>query len=462
MAKRKKKNQKSSEPAAPYRLSELAPGVVSLAFLALAVRFFSTISDYAVNIFFSDQWDFNDATLFQKHSLWQMFTWQHGPHRQGAGALLAWLVEPAFRWNSRVESFVVGGVIAVAAVCALWLKKKLYGRLSYSDVIIPLIFFSTLQYETLFITANFAHGPLPLLFLVIYCVAWACNTERIRYPLVLAINFLTIYTGFGVLLGLITPIILALDIWLNLPNRTREGTLLRAGAMLIALLSFASFFIGYKNQPAAQCPLPLQFESPIDYAHYAALMFAPFLGALGDRPWPTLVGAMAVCAVAASLAWATLGLVRRRSEQRARLVAIVVLTAFCLLFCLATAYGRLCMGLMLAQSSRYMIYVGSGFLGIYLCLLNIPKPTVRRVLLVGLGVSLLGTISAGNELSRNMERFRLTKQRWKTCYLTHGDIDYCNRFARVYPWEPSKTRLQEKLDFLKTTRQNLFADSDER
>jgi len=39
------------------------------------------ISSYAVNIFYSDEWEFNDAALFQKHSLWQMFAWQHGLHR---------------------------------------------------------------------------------------------------------------------------------------------------------------------------------------------------------------------------------------------------------------------------------------------------------------------------------------------------------------------------------------------
>ena len=56
--------------------------LLAAAFAGLATRMFFLISQYAVNIFYSDQWEFNDATLFQKHSLWQMFSWQHGPHRQ--------------------------------------------------------------------------------------------------------------------------------------------------------------------------------------------------------------------------------------------------------------------------------------------------------------------------------------------------------------------------------------------
>jgi hypothetical protein len=435
----------------------VAPLVVSLAFLVLAIKFFLTISEYAVNIFFSDQWLFNDAILFQKHSLWQMFTWQHGPHRQGAGALLAWLIEPVFRWNSRTESFVVGGIITLAAVCALWLKRRLYGNFSYSDVIIPLIFFSTLQYETLFVTANFAHGPLPLLFLVLYCLAWTFGPVRVRYSLVLAINFLTIYTGFGLLLGVITPIVLARDLSAQLQSKASEGIHLRVSALVIALASFLSFFIGYKNQPYADCFSPLRLHSPIHYAEYVALMFATFLGAFGVRNWPILCGVIAACAAAASLAWAALDLARRRGEQSTRLTVIVILTAYCLLFCFTAAYGRLCLGMYTAQSPRYVIYVGLGFFGLYLCLLNIPNRPVRRALLVIFGFSLLGTIRSADARG-GMWHFRQLKQDWKTCYLTRGDLQFCNHSGKVDLWEPDTTS-QEKLDFLKRTRQNLFADS---
>src|ERR1051326_4374068 len=88
-------------------------------FAAPAIRLFTLISRYAVNVFFMDQWDFNEATLFQKHSLWEMFSWQHGPHRQGLGAILAYLLEPLFQWNTRSESFLVGGIIVLAAISAL-------------------------------------------------------------------------------------------------------------------------------------------------------------------------------------------------------------------------------------------------------------------------------------------------------------------------------------------------------
>src|SRR5579862_5231912 len=146
--------QKPEKTAQRWLFSYGPAAVVAVAFAFYATRLFRLISQYAVNIFFSDQWDFNDAALFQKHSLWEIFTWQHGPHRQGLGGLFAKLIEPLFQWNSRIESFVVGGVIVSAAICALCLKKRLYGRFSFWDVLIPALIFIPAQYETLLITAN--------------------------------------------------------------------------------------------------------------------------------------------------------------------------------------------------------------------------------------------------------------------------------------------------------------------
>src|ERR1700730_11911387 len=130
------------------RGSYLSVGLVTLVFVVLTVRLFRLISEYAVNIFFSDQWDFNDATLFHKHLVCQIFRWQVGPHRQGLGGLFEKLIEPHFRWNTRIESFVVGGVVVIAALCALYLKKRLYGHFSASDVLIPAVFLIPAQYET--------------------------------------------------------------------------------------------------------------------------------------------------------------------------------------------------------------------------------------------------------------------------------------------------------------------------
>src|ERR1700686_2769860 len=146
--------------------------LVSIAFVLYAGRIFRLISRYAVNIFFWDEWDLKDLTLFQRNSLWKMFSWQHGWHRLGLGAWVEKILDPPFHWNSRIESFVLGGILGAAAICAVWLKTRLGGKLSISDFVIPAIFFSPAQWETLYATPIFSQGPLPFLLIVVYCLAW--------------------------------------------------------------------------------------------------------------------------------------------------------------------------------------------------------------------------------------------------------------------------------------------------
>ena len=82
-------------------------------------------------------------------------------------------------------------VIVAAAICALYLKKRLYGRLSFWDVLIPALSFIPAQYETLFVTANFAHGPFPFLLILLYCLAGTCRNRGARYSVILIVNFVT-------------------------------------------------------------------------------------------------------------------------------------------------------------------------------------------------------------------------------------------------------------------------------
>ena len=115
-------DQPSPSPA-PLGANPLLPArsfwtllLLLIAFSVLALRLLILISHYAVNVFFMDQWDIADATLFQRHSLWEMFRWQHGPHRQGLGSLLAYLIEPFFHWSSRSESFLAAALVIFAAL----------------------------------------------------------------------------------------------------------------------------------------------------------------------------------------------------------------------------------------------------------------------------------------------------------------------------------------------------------
>jgi hypothetical protein len=430
--------------------------IVWITFLLYATRMFRLILRYAVNIFFADQWEFNDATLFQKHTIWQMFTWQLGPHRQGLGALFAKLVEPLFRWNSRTESFIVEGVIVAAALCALWLRRRLYGPISISDVVIAAIFFTPAQWANVFLTANFAHGSLPLLLTMLYCLAWTCRMSVVRYPLVLFINFVAIYTGFGFFLGIVTPVLLVIDYWASIHEAGLPRIYL-VGTLVVSLASLGSFFIGYKFNPALDC-FSFQPLSLASYAEFIVLMFANFLSVKGR-----ILGGIFLMAMVISLAAALWQLLRRRTAsssrpERNKLLVTTALITYCLLFCVNTAYGRACAGPLMARSSRYAIYLEPGLLGLYLHLLSIRASSKRKLLLTGLLVPIL--VASGHGDWHGMDRFRNVKEKWKACYFQTEDINKCDEVAGfpILVHEPARVHLQEKLQYLKATRQNLYAD----
>jgi len=424
-------------------------------FIALNIRLFALISRYAVNVFFMDQWDFNEATLFQKHSLWEMFSWQHGPHRQGLGAITAYIVEPLFQWNTRWESFLVGGIVILAAVCALWLKYRLFGEFSIFDICIPLILLTPLQYETLFLTANLAHGPLPLLLVLLFCLSWTVRNPPLRYTLILLVNFAALYTGFGFFLGVITPLALAADFWLDLrfhPN----GKLFFIVSLVISLASFASFFIHYKLDTSVDCA-PNLVQVPVRYATFLFVMLANLFGVKGVGVFAVLTGLLIFAALLGALLLSVLRLRPSQSADRAKSWTSAILLLFCLLFAANAAYGRSCLGPEVAQVSRYIIYMNLGLLGLYFLLLTLPASWLRMGALLALTAVLLVAQPIRRQ-DENVMRFVSTaKRNWKSCFLQYEDIRGCNHAVGYGVYPNLDRNLKGKLEFLKQTKQNLYS-----
>jgi uncharacterized membrane protein len=431
--------------------------------LILAVRLFVLVSRNAVNIFFNDQWDFYDATLFQKHPLWEIFRWQYGPPRLGLGPLVSKLLEPYFRWNSRGEAFLATAIVTVAAVAALYLKTRAWGRLRWPDLAIPLIFFTPAQFESLWITPNLAHGLLPLLLIVLYCLALTCEFPATRYTLVLLLNFAAIYTGFGLFIGFITPLWLLLDYYSR--REARQSVNWLVVLLAISLASLGSFFAGYRLDPDAQC-FSLQPHGVAHYLNFAVLMLAHFFGARSSRPvaWVLLGGGVLVAMlfIVGSFGW----LFWERKSYLTRDLIPAVLTGYGLIFCAGTAYGRACFGPYVAFSSRYTEYVELGMLGVYLYALDFRASGLRqswaRKLVPGIFLMflLMGAGPVQRDDRSDMRYYHSRKENWRKCYLNTEDLQGCDKEAgfAVYP-VAARTGLKEKLEYLKRERLNLYSDA---
>src|SRR5438067_7652812 len=109
-----------------------------------------------------------------------------------------------------------------------------------------------------------------------------------------------------------------------------------------------------------------------------------------------------------------------------------------------------------------------GLLGLYFHLLGIGEPGTRRPLLSVLIVSVVVACLHADRIG--MTHFRDGKQRWKDCYLQNEDVDQCNQITGfpIYPPAGGRPRvdekrqnltLQEKLQYLKKRRLNLYLDA---
>jgi len=135
---------------------------------------------YQINVLTWDQWDFYNP-LFNGRDGWTLFSWQHGPHRQGLSFILtSWLMDIT-HWDTRWDSLWIAGLVSLSGLLAIRLKWKLTGRLSLWDAWLPVLGLSMTQYETILITPNASHSVFPLTLLLLSANVWLEPKPALRY-----------------------------------------------------------------------------------------------------------------------------------------------------------------------------------------------------------------------------------------------------------------------------------------
>ena len=429
------------------RSSPLAIICVASAFCVLFIRFLWLVNKYAVDIFFMDHWRLEDALLFEKHSWLEIFLWQHGPERQGIGNVLLKLFEPLIHWDQRIEAFGIAAVIALATVAALWLKYRLFGRFQYSDVAIPLLFFTPVQLEIVLGTNNPSHGPLPLLFLMFYGIAWTIPNTRQRHWAVLIINLLLLYTSFGLVIGPVTPVLF----WIEYASARSKASLWSSVA---AVASVGLLLIGFHVYPAVSCFTP-EVHGIFNYFAFSAFMFSGVIH-LSPTPGimlPAMVAGAALLFTACGMT-VVIGVRLLKRLPKPGEFTIVGLSSFSLLFCAATAYGRTCVSL--APASRYFTYMIPAFLGLYLAALYATGRFRKWQIALAVGLAVISSGWVGPEQAK-MASSSAARNAWRDCYLKTRDVESCDTRAGLPIYEsPEPSDLNSKLNYLETNRLSFF------
>jgi hypothetical protein len=433
----------------------VASVIVAAVALAMAFVFFSFIDKYAVNLLFSDHWD-TYRPMFEERNLWQVFTRQHGPPRLGLGLVMTKFVADLTHWNTRAESFLVGVLIAIGLMCAGILKQRLFGKVTISDVILPLMFFTLVQYESLVVVPLPSHGAMPLVLLMLLGIAWTLPLSATRYAAIVVLNFLLVFTGFGVFVAPITPLLLLLDVY----HARRQGKAIRLPvvSLLLSLVSVWVFSIGYTVDPAAN-GASAAIAHPRDVIWFIALLLARFI----QIPYfispvvSTIVGLVILMIMVALVLTHGRNLIAKGLNATAISTTVVLLVGFTLLFAFNAAVGRMVMGVTFAsQASRYATLLIPGYVGVYFGLLTIRALIPKVVALAALSAVLLPLPLTTTDVQA-INQFTIAKRAWKECYLATEDWQECQRRSGLAIY-PAPDELADRLVYLKTHRLNLFAE----
>ncbi|MEP2772219.1 MAG: hypothetical protein ABJH05_08720 [Fulvivirga sp.] len=422
--------------------------------IVVVIRWFHFIDEYAVNVLFYDHWDLYNY-FFESKSLVEVYFAQHGPHRQGIGFILTKYIDQISGWNTKYIAFTIGVLMLFTCFAYLRLKHKLKGKLNALDVVIVLLVLTPTQHGIFTNTPNLSHGAMPAFLLSLLCLSWLIKNDVLRYGSIVLINFLLIYSGFGVFIGFITPVILFIDLYRYKKVKTKLWLII--SAVILSFISLGSFFVDYNFGATANPNFKFPHDSPFEYLQ--------FIWILLGRP---LNNSVLYFGALISIIFLIIGISSFRNLLKLNLddskyihhKIILTLLTFTFLFVVNTAIGRVSFGVEGAYANRYVPYIIPAYIASYLYFSSLKHKyyhiTTAGLLIVGI----TSCFSLKNEI-KQMGMFRDSKINWITEYLNSNKIWQANKTS-LYPIHPNAkgTRLKKKLNYLKKNNLNFYLDQE--
>ena len=422
--------------------------------LFLIARWYYFVNTYSVNVLFYDQWDFLNG-LFYSDGLLDLYLYQHGPHRQGIGMWLIAFVNYLSDWNTQVDANLVASFSFISGISFLLLKQKITGKRSFFDIIILLICLSPLQHGVFSNTPNVSHGTLPLFLISLYGWSIFIKHKLKRYALILVLDMLLIYTGFGFFMGLIIPAYFIVE-WIKESNKKEQFKILVA--LTLSLLFLASFFIDYSLQHFNESVL-IENPNSIDYMLFILFGLSRIIGSVFSFNTAIIIGAVGIVFICYSYYRLTKKLYFLHHESKDYKVAILCfsLSLFTISYFIVTSIGRTKYGIETAISTRYFPLLIPLYISLYyfICI-YIKKNQVA--LLISLFITSFSSFYYPAEI-RLMKEFKAMKTNWVTVYLESGNSEMANKCedCLIYPKDIFKAaNIDEKIDYLKKNDLNLF------
>ena len=454
--------QPRSSPSTPtcgrWWIAHLLVGLLLTANLAVFVL------RNGVAVPYSDQWELHRAVWCNTPD-WNLFLWQHGPHRQGICFPLTAAILRATHGDIRIECLWIAGWLVAAAALAWTLPRRLSGGWKAADALGIFWCLSLLQYETVVTTPNLSHSIGPLVLVLAAAHAFLFRQPWLRWPLAGLLGALLVFTGFGLFAGVLLAALAALTLLRNRDER-------RPAALALALLAAAwwRFFHDYYFTAAAP-----NFAFP----HYPLLDYWPFLAGMLSVPHGfaglsfagMLAGGALLVSGILALAWAGRRLLfSREARPRDRLVVLLAGTA--LLFVANTAVGRVQLGAEAGMAPRYISLQIPLLIALYLIVRDLAGRRLRTAGTLALCALALwpyrdlfasshtcGTWGLPRGTLVATEFSRENKLAWISIFKRTGDVAAATTFTRYTPLPNISERLPTRIGELRAIRWAPFTPS---
>ncbi|CAM8435199.1 hypothetical protein [Candidatus Methylopumilus universalis] len=402
-------------------------------FLALLFIWFSYLFYFAVATPFWDAWDFNSPILNQD-SLLAIFTFQHGPARQGLGGIIQYLALALSNYNFKIIPWLALSIIYLGSFFYILVLKKLNKiDLHSSWPLLGILSASFLGHEAITLNPNISHGSLPfLLVAIIIYLQSSSPLKNWRNGLIPLFIFLATFTGFSFIFTF--PFLLISALYFYFKKAHKFYYLILFLTFIISCL----FFVNYNfNNSAVSCSTVFDSKLLVQYLWFTVkiLTLPLFGGPLYNINHVVFYFFAVVYFLLLLYVSIKLLLLFKKFPKISSVLFSMITYSFTYGF--ISAVGRICLGSGSEFASRYYLYMIPALFAIIMYFQRFgPKVNFKFTILLSKTLAfilLVANLLFINSSFKEASHYKTLKVNWLDCVTNSSDLSVCGKRFPIYP-----------------------------
>lgn len=429
-------------------------GLFFLIFFITLIRIGIFIYSNGVNSYCSDEWEINEVFIHNP-TIFSLLTTQYAAMFQGPSYVMTYLLALITNFDARVENWHTLAYLILGCL-VIWKIIHAQRMTSIFDGIVPIAFFTILDYEILILDSAAPYGAFPIFILTIFCYINIRKWDVMRFFSNLILFIFLIYSGYGYVAVPGIAFYMLSEIFSLKERRMRQYAALDfAGLVLITIIFIQGFQMNMLEDASI---LGSSHASVIQYLAYS-IHFVGFY-AISSQPIPFLIQDIVVFFIVIGLLLFSVYLLIKRRLSISFLP--FVLMSYTIGFIVVNSIGRISFGLEQVVASRYTIHFIPLIIGIYFCIKHIKYSYMRGVCFFLLALFLFfHEIIYGSQTYPYLFDFQNKKREIRQCVQGGTSLNECGSkldFNILINGQIEESpKLENFVQYLKYHKANLYA-----